>query len=309
FEVIAVLLERVSADRPLLLVVEHIHWADGSTRDLLRFVVRALNTARVAIVTTYRTDEIHRTHPLRPFLAELDRVRSVRRVDVPRLSEDEVAEQLAGILRERPARSAVSRIYRRSEGSPFFVEVLAQTGADAESPLPDSLRDLLLVRVEQLSTTAQEVLQLLATSGVRVEDAVLTEVADLDHAPLEDALREAVSANIIRVDGTAYAVRHALLREALHDDLLPGAHARLHARYAEVLDRKPELMLRGAAAAAHHWYAAHEQERAFSAYLRAAAEARDSYAHAETLRMLERVLELWHRMPDPAGVADTDRIG
>lgn len=309
FEVIAVLLERVSADRPLLLVVEDIHWADGSTRDLLRFVVRALNTARVAIVTTYRTDEIHRTHPLRPFLAELDRVRSVRRVDVPRLSEDEVAEQLAGILRERPARSAVSRIYRRSEGIPFFVEELAQSEGDAESPLPDSLRDLLLVRVEQLSTTAQEVLQLLATGGVRVEDAVLTEVADLDPVPLEDALREAVSANIIRVDGTAYAFRHALLREALHDDLLPGAHARLHARYAEVLDRKPELMLRGAAAAAHHWYAAHEQERAFSAYLRAAAEARDSYAHAETLRMLERVLELWHRMPDPAGVADTDRIG
>ena len=309
FEVIAVLLERVAADRPLLFVIEDIHWADGSTRNLLRFIVRALSTARVAIVATYRTDEIHRNHPLRPLLAELDRVRSVHRVDVSRLSEDEVGEQLAGILGDRPPGSVVSRIYRRSEGIPFFVEELAHTEGDPDSPLPDTLRDLMLVRIEQLSATAQDVLRLLATGGVRVEDAVLAEVADLDSVILEDALREAVSANVIRVDGTAYAFRHALLREALHDDLLPGTHARLHARYADVLDRSPGLMLRGSAAAAHHWYAAQEQERAFSAYVRAADEARRSYAHAETLRMLERALELWHRMPDPAAVAGTDRVG
>jgi DNA-binding CsgD family transcriptional regulator/tetratricopeptide (TPR) repeat protein len=309
FEVIAVLLERVAADRPLLLVVEDVHWADGSTRDLLRFIVRALSTANVAIVVTYRSDEIHRSHPLRPLLAELDRVRSVRRIDLPRLSEDEVGEQLAGILGGRPAGPVVSRIYRRSEGIPFFVEELAHTEGDPHSRLPDSLRDLLLVRVEQLSDPAQDVLRLLATGGLRVEDAVLTEVAELDAIALEDALREAVSANVIRVDGTAYAFRHALLREALHDDLLPGTHARLHARYAEVLDRRPELTLRGAAAAAHHWYAALDQERAFSAYVRAADEAKHSYAHAETLRMLERALELWHRMPDPAAVAGTDRVG
>ena len=309
FEVIAVLLERVAVDRPLLLAIEDAHWADGSTLDLLRFVARALGSARVAIIVTYRSDEVHRTHPLRPFIAELDRIRTVRRIDVPRLTEDEVGEQLAGILGHRPAGPMVARVYRRSEGIPFFVEELARTEGDASSPLPDSLRDLLLVRVEQLSPAAQDVLRMLAVGGVRVEDAVLTAVAELDAPALETALREAVSANVIQVDGTAYAFRHALLREALHDDLLPGTHARLHARYATVLEQRPDLMVRGSAAAAHHWYAAQEQEQAFNAYLRAAVESRQSYAHAETVRMYERVLELWHRMPDPTAVAGTNRAG
>jgi DNA-binding CsgD family transcriptional regulator/tetratricopeptide (TPR) repeat protein len=309
FEVMAVLLERVAADRPLVFVIEDVHWADESTRDLLRFVVRALGSARVVIVITYRSDEVHRNHPLRPFLAELDRIRAVRRLDLPRLTENEVGEQLAGILGHQPARPLVSRVYRRSEGIPFFVEELAHTEGDDGSPLPDSIRDLLLVRVEQLSPPTQEVLRLLAAGGVQVEDAVLSTVSELDTPALEAALREAVSANVIRVDGTAYAFRHALLREALHNDLLPGTHSRLHARYAQVLDERPELMEQGSAAAAHHWYAALDQERAFAAFLRAADEARRSYAHSETLRLLERVLELWHRMPDPAGVAGTDRAG
>jgi DNA-binding CsgD family transcriptional regulator/tetratricopeptide (TPR) repeat protein len=312
FEVVTVLLEQVSADRPLLLVVEDLHWADGSTRHLLQFVVRALGSARVALVMTYRSDDVHRRHPLRPFLAELDRVRGVHRVDLPRLSEDEVGEQLAGILGQAPAPRVVAKVFRRSEGVPFFVEELARAGVEESSPpLPDSLRDLLLVRVEQLSDPALDVLRSLATGGVRVEDALLSAVTELAEPSLEAALREAVSSNIIRVDGNAYEFRHALLREVLHDDLLPGAHARMHIRYAETLEQHPELVTTGLAAVeiAHHWYAAHEQERAFAAYLRAAEQTRRAYAHGETLRMLERALELWHRMPEPEAVADIDRAG
>lgn len=312
FEVMAILLERVSADRPLVLVVEDLHWADGSTRRLLQFIVRALSSARVMLAVTYRSDEVHRRHPLRPYLAELDRVRGVRRVTVPRLTEAEVAEQLAGILAHEPVPRVVQTVFNRSEGIPFFVEELARASVDdSRPPLPESLRDLLLVRTEQLSETAQDVLRLLATGGVRVGDALLSAVADMDGTALETALREALSANIITVDGDAYAFRHALLREVLHDDLLPGAHERLHVRYAEALEKNPALVPadRVPIEIAHHWYAAHDQERAFAAYLAAAEQTRRAYAHAETLRMLERALELWHRMPDPAAVADTDRAG
>lgn len=310
FEVVTVLFERVSAERPLLLIIEDLHWADGSTRDLLRFVVRALGMARVAIVGTFRSDEIHRTHPLRPFLAELDRVRTVRRIDMPRLSAGEVGEQLAGILGRAPDPVAAARVFRRSEGIPFFVEELARAGSDAPCPsLPDTLRDVLLVRVEQLSDPAQAVLRLLAVGGNRVDDAVLAAVSDMEADALDRALREAVSANVVRVDGEGYAFRHALLREVLHDDLLPGARARHHTRYAEVLEEHPELVSAGSACAeiAHHWYAAHELERAFRASLRAADVATRAFAHGEALQMLERALELWHRMPDPVGEAGGDR--
>ncbi|HEU0214536.1 MAG TPA: AAA family ATPase [Jiangellaceae bacterium] len=309
-EVVTVLLERAAAERTVVLVLEDLHWADGSTRDLLRFVVRALGSARVLVIGTFRTDEIHRAHPLRPFLAELDRVRSVRRIDLPRLTRSEVGEQLQGILGRRPGADLVARVYRRSDGVPFFVEELA--GVELEQrggALPDSLRDLLLVRVERVSDRTQDVLRLLATGGLRVDHAVLSAVAELDSVALDDALREAVSANIVRVDGEGYAFRHALLREVLHDDLLPGAHARLHTRYAEVLEVHPEAVSTGSAAAeiAHHWYAAHDMTRAFDASLRAADEAQRSYAHAEVQRMLERALALWNQMPDPVATTGGDR--
>ncbi|HEX6579096.1 MAG TPA: AAA family ATPase [Jiangellaceae bacterium] len=310
FEVVTVLLERAAAERTVVLVLEDLHWADGSTRDLLRFVVRALGSARVLVIGTFRTDEIHRSHPLRPFLAELDRVRSVRRIDLPRLTRSEVGEQLQGILGRRPGADLVARVYRRSDGVPFFVEELA--GVELEQrggALPDSLRDLLLVRVERVSDRTQDLLRLLATGGLRVDHAVLSAVAELDSVVLDDALREAVSANIVRVDGEGYAFRHALLREVLHDDLLPGAHARLHTRYAEVLEAHPEAVSTGSAAAeiAHHWYAAHDMTRAFDASLQAADEAQRSYAHAEVQRMLERALALWNQMPDPVAATGGDR--
>jgi DNA-binding CsgD family transcriptional regulator len=302
FEVVTVLLERAATERTTVLVLEDLHWADGSTRDLLRFVVRALRSARVLVIGTYRSDELHRSHPLRPFLAELDRVRTVRRIDLPRLTSAEVTEQLRRILGRRPGADLVARVYRRSDGVPFFVEELA--GVEMEhsgGPLPESLRDLLLVRVERVSDQTQRVLRLLATGGLRVDHAVLAAVADLDPAVLDDALREAVNAHIVQVDGEGYAFRHALLREVLHDDLLPGAHVRSHTRYAEVLEAHPEAVSAGSAAAeiAHHWYAAHDLERAFTALLRAADEAQRSYAYADVQRMLERALELWNQIPDP----------
>lgn len=309
FEVVTVLLERVSAQQPLVLVIEDIHWADSSTRDLLRFAVRALSSAHLVLIFTYRSDEIHRTHPLRPFLAELDRVRTVGRVDIQRLSQSEVGEQLAGIVGYAPPPQTVARVFKRSEGIPFFVEELACAEISSDCPpLPDSLRDLLLVRVEQLSETAQATLRQLAVGGNRVDDAVLAAVSDLDPVTLDGALREAVSANILRVDGEGYAFRHALLREVLHDDLLPGAHVRLHRQYAETLEANPELVSTGAPAAeiAHHWYAAHELDRAFRASLAAAKHAARTHAHSDALQMLERALELWDRVPDAVEASGGD---
>ena len=312
FEVVTVLLERVSADRPLTLVIEDLHWADGSTRDLLRFCVRALGSARVLVVGTFRSDEVHRSHPLRPFLAELDRIRSVRRVDLPRLSRPEVGDQLEGILGGPAGADAVARVYERSEGIPFFVEELAgvQTG-ERHAPLPASLRDLLLVRAERLADTTQQVLRLLAVGGDRVDHALLAAVDDDGADGLESALREAVSANVLRVDGEGYAFRHALLREAIQDDLLPGERIRLHARYAARLEECPGLLAADAAATAiaHHWYAAHDQQRAFCACLRAGDDAVRAYAHGEALLMFERALELWTRMPDPVALSGGDHAG
>lgn len=308
FEVVTVLLEQVSADRPLVLVVEDVHWADRSTADLLRFVVRALGPARVLLILTFRSDEVGRGHKLRPVLAELERLRSVQRADLPRLTWQEVDELLTALLGRPAAPADVGRIYERSEGNPFFVEELLH--AESTSSLPDTLRDVLLVRSEQLSDQAQETLRVLAVGGNRVAHDLLAEVSALSTAELDAALREGVTANVIQVDGEGYAFRHALMREALHDDVLPGAHGRLHAAYADALEKRPELVPSASASieVAYHWYAAHEQERAFSAALQAASDASRAYAHADALRMLEKALELWDRVPNPKEVSGGNRF-
>ncbi|MEV0613002.1 AAA family ATPase [Nonomuraea sp. NPDC050404] len=311
FEQVLGLLERLAEERPVVLIVEDAHWADRSTRDLLTFLVRYQRTAaRLLLVVTYRTDELHRTHPLRPLLAELGRVQWVTRAELRRLTRREAVALAAGILEREPSAGDMDLIYSRSEGNPLFVEaLLSESGGGA--PLPESLRDLLLASVERLPEETQELLRVASAGGQRIEHDLLSAVAGLDEAALSRALRPAVAGNVLVVDGEGYAFRHALIREALHDDLLPGEHIRLHTRYAEALERDLSILPapRGAIELAHHWHSAHDSTWALVSAWHAADAARRSTAYDEQLRMLSRVLELWDQVPDAAERIGTDRIG
>ncbi|MFF0522509.1 AAA family ATPase [Actinomadura nitritigenes] len=305
FELVLTLLERLAASGPVVLVVEDAHWADASTRDLLTFLVRNLGAGdALLIVVTYRTDELHRAHPLRPVLIELERVEHVARVEVGRLGRDEVGELVRGILGADPPAGTLADVFERSEGNPLFVEALVGSGAGRD--LPESLRDLLLGAVQRLPEDTQEILLVAAGGGARIEHELLAAVAGLDERELTRGLRPAVAANTLVVDGDGYAFRHALIREAVHDDLLPGERTRLHVRYARVLEEHPELMPDRARAVtlAHHWHAAHDVVRALTAAWRAVGETRRALAYAEALRMASRVLGLWDRVPDAA-----ERVG
>lgn len=226
FELTARLLERLAAHRTLVLVIEDLHWADRSTRELLAYLLRALHDANVLLVATYRSDDIHRRHPLRPFLAEIDRMRTVRRVELARFNREEVRSQIAGIKGSAPEEDTVDRVYQRSEGNAFFVEELACGLADgALHGLSDPLRDLLLVRVEALPEDAQRVVRTAAEGGSTVEHELLAAVCRMPEDDLIEALRAAVGSNTLvpTQDGTGYRFRHALAREAVVDDLLPGS--------------------------------------------------------------------------------------
>ncbi|GLZ14457.1 helix-turn-helix transcriptional regulator [Actinomadura sp. NBRC 104425] len=306
FELVLTLLERLAERAPVVLVVEDAHWADRSTRDLVSFLIRNLGTAPLLIILTYRTDELHRTHPLRRLLAELDRVERVRRIELARLSRADVAELAAGILGREPPARIVDDLHARSEGNPLFVEALLDSDGSLPSELPESLRDLLLVGVQRLPEETQEVLRDASGGGTRIEHALLAAVSGLDDARLARVLRPAVAANVLVVDGDGYAFRHALIREAIHDDLLPGEHSRLHSRYAQAMEDDPGLVPadRLWVELSHHWYWAHDTTWALVSAWRAAGDTRKAVAYAECLSMLSRVLELWDRVPDAA-----ERIG
>ncbi|HYN18339.1 MAG TPA: AAA family ATPase, partial [Actinomycetes bacterium] len=298
FELLLGVLERLGAERRAVLVVEDLHWADRSTRDLLAFLVRNLRRGRLLLVMTYRSDELHRRHPLRPFLAELDRGRRVERLELARFGPAEVAAQLAGIRGAPPAAELAERIHARSGGNAFFVEELAASAGGADGELRPSLRDTLLARIELLGEPTQRVLAVAAAAGARVEHDLVAEVAALPEAELLAGLREAVSAQVLLVDAgdSAYGFRHALVKEAVYAELLPGERTRLHARFAAALDGRDGGGSPGLAAElAWHWYAAHDLDRALPAAVEAGLAAERAYAFAEAQRQFERALELWER--------------
>jgi ATP/maltotriose-dependent transcriptional regulator MalT len=303
FELTARLLERVAAEHTVVLALEDLHWADASTRHLLAYLFRTLRTGRLLVLATYRSDDIHRRHPLRPLLAELDRLRTVRRLELARFTREEVGRQIAGILATEPDPAQVDDIFERSDGNAFFVEELAVAACEGCcAGLTDSLRDLLLVRVEALPESAQRVARIVAEGGSTVEYRLIAAVAGLAEDDLIEALRAAVGANILTVTpaGDGYRFRHSLVREAVADDLLPGERSRLNRRYAEAVEADPTLVPADARVMrlATYWYHAHDPAKALPAVLDASVVARRRHAYTEQLRLLERAMELWDAVPE-----------
>ncbi len=309
FEDIAGLVADLAAAAPLLLVLEDLHWADQSTRDLLRFLLsRAVlqrtggASQRMAVIASYRSDDLHRRHPLRPLLAELVRLPAVERLGLKPLADSDV-EQLVRTLRTDPLPDAmVRRIVERAEGNAFYAEELLAATEDeidgaGSAEVPSGLADVLLVRFEQLSGTAQEVLRAASVAGRSVGHEVLRAVVELPSDALESALREATSRQLLVAGGLTgtdaderdtYTFRHALIQEAIYTDLLPGERVRLHRVFAQL----PATRSRPAARA-HHARESHDLPGALEASLEAADHAHRVGAPAEELRHLETALDLW----------------
>jgi len=316
FETILRLVEDAARQAPLIVVVEDLHWADESSRHVIDFLVRAVTGVPVLIMISYRTDELTRRHPLRPFLAEIGRVPVVQRIEIGPLADSAVEQLIMAsaprhdIRRSRDQRSAhdhqhselIKRVASAGGGIPYFVVELVRASRSG-GELPETLRDTLLLRISRVGEDCQRLLRLMAVGGNRVEHDVIATVAGLPATDLERVLREAIEANLLVPDKSGYAFRHALMREVLHDDLLPGEVTRLHRAYASALEAHPDLMPDSVRAVrlAHHWYAARDNQAAFRWSVEAARLQR--YGYAEALRHYERALALWEVVPEPESVA------
>jgi predicted ATPase len=313
FEQMLVLLERLAEAGPVTLVIEDMHWADRSSRDLLAFLIRNQPSVDgVLIVVTHRSDDLHRTHPLRPLPAELDRIGWVTRMELGRLTLQDTDQLVAQIIGREPGDDLLATVYRRTEGNPLFIEALLGNG-ERGSGLPESLRDLLVASLRRLPEETQEVVRVASAGGERTGHALLAAVTGLDGAALARALRPAVAANVPLTDSDGYVFRHALIHEAVHDELLPGERGQVHSRFAEAIGADPALMMpgsgiRAAVEQARHWYAAHDTSRALISAWQAAGQAGRALAYAEQLAMLSRVLELWEQVPEAAQRIGADHV-
>lgn len=295
-------------EHPLLLVLEDLHWADASSRDVLRFLVSRLRDQHLMVVASYRTDDLHRRHPWRPVAAELARHPRVERLDLAPFTDDELREfttALAGApLEERTLR----RVIDRSEGNAYFAEELLEAGADEEE-LPWSLADVLRSRLEQLDPSVQRLARVASAAGRRVSEPLLRAVVTDDPllaAPgaFDTALREAVAHHILGGEDGRIAFRHALLAEAVYTDLLPGEQSALHRAYLKVLRDDPTLG--PSSQLASHALRAPDLPTALLASQEAARQAREVLAPSEELRHLEVVLRLWGAVPEVTGSLDED---
>ena len=299
-------LAELAAASPVLLVLEDLHWADATTRHLLTFLARMLRRERVAIVGTYRTDDLYRRHPLGEVVAELGRLPSVTVIELGPLPAAALAEHLSSLPNgpSRLSTSLLGSLVERAEGNAYYAEELLAASAGSPGTLPSGLAALLLARVARVSDAAQQVLRAAAVAGRSANDQLVLEASGLGDADYEDAVRELVAHQLLVPDGPdGYRFRHALLREAVYGDLLPGERTRLHGRYAALLADVP-----GAAAElAYHSLTSHDVPGALAASVRAGEEAERIGAPAEAHRFYDQALELWDRAADAEKLADMDR--
>ncbi|WP_348647728.1 AAA family ATPase [Ornithinimicrobium sp. F0845] len=310
FEAVHGTLEELGDDAPLLVVVEDAHWADRSTRDMISFLFGRGFRSPVSVVVSYRSDDLHRRHPLRGAVTEWGRIPGVERLHLDALADADVRRLVRSVHEALTTgtdlpEERVREIVRRAEGNAFFAEELLDASELDRETLPADLADLLLLRLDRLDDAAQTMVRAAAVAGRRVGHDLLAAVVDQTDSELDAALRAAVEANVLVPDGSHYAFRHALLAEAVYDDLLPGERSRLHRAYVAAL--RSGNGLGSSAELARHARAAHDLATAVTASIEAGDDAMQVGGPDEAAEHYELALQL---LEDPAVAAqvDVDRV-
>ena len=312
FELLLGLLGRLGAEAPVLIVIEDLHWADGASQDLLRFIARNLREERLLLVITLRTDEAV-PPALLTLAGELTRSAFAERLDLDRLPQGATAQQVQGIVDGRADPELVAWVHARAEGNPYFAEeLLAARSAGESSPeLPASLRSLLLVRVAGVSAAARRLLEIVATAGRGIDHETLEAAAGVDPQTLGVGLHELLDAHVLVRERERYAFRHALAREAVYGELLPSERSALHGALAAALDAASPVPARGAAewaALARHWDGAQRHAPALAASVAAAAAAERVWAFGAARAQLDRARALWPKVAPQDRPQDIDEI-
>ena len=310
FESIVSLLALPARDRTVLLVIEDVHWADASTRELLDYLARRLTDLPSLIVVTYRADELHRRHPFLPTLQGWRRSGVADILELEPLSEDGVGEMLAAILGPGPVdRELLELMLERTEGNPFVLEEMlrevVESSGSGDGPdrvavgnarLPESVRQTILLRVQRLGDERSAVLEAAAALGRSFDAETLLPVSGEPEATVHDALEASISQQLIEEDPDhpgRYSWRHALTQEAIYEEIVTPRRQAIHSRAADVLAGNEETR---PVDLANHLLGAARFAEAVPICLRSAEEAEHALAFGEAVSVLERVLPY---IPDP----------
>jgi len=311
FDSVATFLRNAATRRPLVVVLDDLHWADEPSLLLLQFLAHEMATARLLVVGTYRDVALGREHPLFQALGELAREIITRRFELRGLTEPDVARYIEMTAGTTPAPALVTALHRETEGNPFFlgevVRLLVTEGTlggagernDRKFNVPQGVREVIARRLDSLSRECNELLGVAAVIGREFGANVLEQVTNLPRARVLELVEEAVASRIVaevsRVPGR-YGFTHALIRETLYADLPASRRMDLHRRIGGTLERLYAVDLdRHTAELAYHFGEALESggdaEKAIGYALRAGARAMRQLAYEDAAAHYERGLE------------------
>lgn len=313
FEAVLRLLDQAGNGDVGVLILEDLHWADASTLELVGFLFGALSTEQVLVVGTYRTTDLGDDHPMRSALPALSHAASGGRLELGGLADDDFDRLIGAILGESPSPELLEHLRGRCDGNPFYAEELLVAAPSGGATVPSTVREHMQFRIDTLDARSRQVLDLISVAGHRVTQRFLARTQPDALDDLDAALARVVATNLLTVDqeGTGYAFRHALAREAVYQQLLPGHRMRLHAVVAETLELDRPGNWSPAAELAFHWWEADRPREAMRWCVQAAGDAAAVFGYAEAARYYQQALNLWSRLPDPesaAGLAYQDLL-
>lgn len=299
FDAVAGCLEKLSEPRPLLLILEDLHWAGESALALVEFLARRLVPAPVLIVGTYREEETPRRHPLAAMRRRLQADKLVEGTPLQRLGVTAVADLLAQLPTPTPELAA--SLHAASAGNPLFLNLFLQAwrengqAAAEETGLPDSIRAAIERRLSTLSPAARAYADVAAIFGPHFDPDAVREVGSWGECQALDALGELLDRQLTcdAAHGRNYHFAHHLIQSTLYTAVPPAKRKIRHRRAAEVLESLyPEQARELAAVLAYHYDSGGDAESAVPHYLAAAEGYTAVYADSEALKALNRALEL-----------------
>ena len=291
FERMLALLSELSAGAPLVLVLEDLHWADESSRLLLGFLAVRLREQRVLVIGTLRDEDTG--SETRMWLAELRRCPTVTRLPLARLADTEIAELIADLIPAGTSAEQVAAVVRAAEGNPLYAQELADTG---ELGPPPSISAVVLAKAYALPAPAKAVVDQVSLADGGMSHELLIATVPMSEDSLVEAVRLAVNSGLLVADDDGYAFRHALIRQVIWTELLPGERRRLHRRLAEALAARDDS---DPARLAQHWHRAGCPDEAAAAALLAARLSVVARAYPEADRCYVLATDLASSLAEP----------
>jgi DNA-binding CsgD family transcriptional regulator len=300
FEAIRCALREAAGEQHVVLVLDDLQWSDEATLEFLAAVAGPLHEMPVLVIAAYRSDGLPRDHMLRWLRNELRRHGDLQEVVLDALDPEETATLVAELLPGKPSPSLIRVVHDRTQGSPFFVEELVgalavkgslksgsrglEIGEEGLMPIPDTVRDAVLMGISELSDEARVALEAAAVAGVTFDLQLAGELSS------DAGLVELIERGLVEEDGAGRAgFRHPLTREALYAEVPWLRRRTLHRQLADGLEARGGTGME----LATHWASAGDSDRARAALVRAANESEALHAYRDATKAARRALDAW----------------